>query len=388
MPLPAESFAVIDRCGLDALLAALRAAGFRTVGPTPGDDAIVCADIETTADLPAGCGDEQAPGHYRLHRGEGKGFFRHNPGPDSWKKYFFPPRRRLWALQLRDGVFEPVGGEVATPRYALIGPRACDLAALAVQDRVFRYPGARDEHYLGRRAASFIVAVNCGQAAATCFCDAMGTGPRCEEGFDLALTEFAGDDRHEFLVERGTPAGEAMLASVPARPAREADLERARAATAQARAQQPRKPAAATLPGLLARNREHPRWEEIADRCLACGNCTLACPTCFCSDIEDTADLTGAVAERWQQWGSCFNASFSYTHGGSMRGSTAARYRQWLTHKLSAWVEQFGSSGCVGCGRCITWCPVGIDLTEEVAVIAARDGERSSGAPGATGGRV
>jgi ferredoxin len=87
--------------------------------------------------------------------------------------------------------------------------------------------------------------------------------------------------------------------------------------------------------------------------------------------VTDTTDLTGAVSERTRVWDSCFTASFSYVHGGSVRATIRSRYRQWLTHKLATWFDQFGTSGCVGCGRCITWCPVGIDITEEAAAIRA-----------------
>jgi ferredoxin len=128
------------------------------------------------------------------------------------------------------------------------------------------------------------------------------------------------------------------------------------------------------LPALLARNPEHPRWAQVAERCLTCGNCTLSCPTCFCHTVEDVADLAGTTAERVRRWDSCFTSEFSYIHGGSVRPSARSRYRQWLTHKLSAWHDQFGTSGCVGCGRCITWCPAKIDITEEVHAI--REGRR------------
>jgi ferredoxin len=125
---------------------------------------------------------------------------------------------------------------------------------------------------------------------------------------------------------------------------------------------------------LLARNLTHPRWSEVADRCLTCGNCTMVCPTCFCTTVDEDLDLTGASAGRTRHWASCFGLDFSYMHGGSVRTSPESRYRQWMTHKLSTWYDQFDSSGCVGCGRCITWCPVGIDITEEVRAIAASDG--------------
>jgi formate hydrogenlyase subunit 6/NADH:ubiquinone oxidoreductase subunit I len=127
---------------------------------------------------------------------------------------------------------------------------------------------------------------------------------------------------------------------------------------------------------LLYRNYEHPRWDNVAGRCLTCANCTNVCPTCFCTTVEDVTDLTGQQAERRRRWDSCFTMDFSYIHGGSIRASTKSRYRQWMTHKLATWIDQFGTSGCVGCGRCITWCPVGIDITEEVAAIRA--GEESA----------
>ena len=116
---------------------------------------------------------------------------------------------------------------------------------------------------------------------------------------------------------------------------------------------------------LLYNNLENPHWDEVATRCLNCANCTMVCPTCFCTTVQDVTDLTGKHAERWRKWDSCFSTEFSYIHGGSIRTSAKSRYRQWLVHKLASWHDQFGTSGCVGCGRCITWCPVGIDITEE-----------------------
>jgi formate hydrogenlyase subunit 6/NADH:ubiquinone oxidoreductase subunit I len=125
----------------------------------------------------------------------------------------------------------------------------------------------------------------------------------------------------------------------------------------------------AGLRDLLYENFEHPRWDNVAARCLSCANCTMVCPTCFCTTVEDVSDISGNHAERWRRWDSCFTQSFSYIHGGSVRTSAKSRYRQWMTHKLASWTDQFGTSGCVGCGRCITWCPVGIDITEEVRAI-------------------
>lgn len=375
MDAPIGSTRVIDLVGFSTLLDELRSTGHTLLGPVVRDGAIVYDEFTSDNDLPIGWTDEHEAGYYRLRRRDDAARFAHSVGPHAWKKYFFPPRHRLWQLRINGEEFERLDEPEPVTRYALVGVRSCDLHAIGIQDRVFGSREHRNERYTTARSASFIVAVNCTQAGATCFCASMGTGPRCERGFDLALTELIDDDRHEFLVEIGSRRGSDALDRVPGRVAGDGDLRDADERSERARSQMGRSLDTNHLRQLLQRNLDHPRWDEIAERCLACANCTLVCPTCFCSDIEDTSDLSGEIAERWTQWGSCFNERFSYTHGGSVRESTASRYRQWMTHKLSTWFDQFGSSGCVGCGRCVTWCPVGIDITEEARLLRARDGE-------------
>ncbi|MEQ9038883.1 MAG: 4Fe-4S dicluster domain-containing protein [Silicimonas sp.] len=350
-----------------ALVTALLDDGWRVVGPRLGDHAIVYSEISGPGDLPRGLIDEQDGGHYRLRRDREGSWFDYVVGPQSWKKWLFPARQKLWSAEKADGGFDitPVAEE--WPKTAFFGVRACEIAALEVQDRVFdngefAYPG-----YRRRRAGTLIVAVQCARSAATCFCASMNTGPRADSGFDIALTELA--DEAAFVVECGSARGAAILDRLETRVPEERHLQAAEAATKAAAESQTRR-MVDNVPDLLRENPDHPHWDVVADRCLSCANCTLACPTCFCSDVEDVNDLTGDHAERWRTWDSCFTADFSYVHGGSVRRSTKSRYRQWLTHKLSTWYDQFGTSGCVGCGRCIAWCPVGIDITAEAAAFA------------------
>ena len=365
---------IVTRNDFNALLTALRDDGYSLAGPTLRDEAILYDAIKGVEDLPAGWTDEQEAGRYRLRRRDDNALFGYNVGPHSWRKFLQQPSLTLWRAKKTDNGFNVEASDDATPRMAFIGVRPCELKAIAVQDRVLCGGDHIDTDYARRREQVFIMTVQCTQAGNTCFCVSMQTGPRADKGFDLAVTEIIDADRHEFVIETGSDAGAEMLARVPHRPASEADWKKAQDATQHTAAQMGRQMDTGGIKELLYRNAEHPRWDEVAARCLACTNCTMVCPTCFCTTVEDTTDLAGDTAERVQRWDSCFNSRYSYIHGGNIRQSTRSRYRQWLTHKIASWHDQFGSSGCVGCGRCITWCPVGIDITEEVAAIRASDG--------------
>ena len=371
--LPAPS--VLPADSLNALFEALRRRGYNLVGPTVKDGAIVYAEIRSPADLPAGWTDEQDGGTYRLKRRADRALFGYAVGPHSWKKFLFPPVTRLWqARRSENGGFEFAEEREASPRFAFIGVRSCELHAIAVQDRVFLEGRHVDPTYKARREHAFIVAVNCGQAGGTCFCVSMKTGPKATFGFDLALTETLEGGGHQFVVEAGSERGAEVLTELPSGKAGSEDLAAAQRAVDRAAAQMGRTMDTAGIKELLYRNYENPRWDDVAARCLTCANCTMVCPTCFCSTVEDTSDLKGEHAERWRKWDSCFTMDFSYIHGGNVRSTARSRYRQWMTHKLATWIDQFGTSGCVGCGRCITWCPVGIDITEEARAI--RDSEQ------------
>jgi ferredoxin len=361
--------ATLTRDGLEALIASLAAAGYHVCGPTLRDGAIVYDEIAGVADLPAGWTDVQDGGTYRMERRGDDALFGYAAGPHSWKKYLHPPRRALWRVDRDAGQMTFATEDGPEPRFAFIGVRACDLAAIAVQDRVFLEGRYVNPQYRDRRQNAFIVAVNCGEAGGTCFCLSMATGPKARSGFDLSLTEIVVDGERVYLVETGSEEGRAVLTALPWRAARAEDLAAADAAVANAAAQMGRTLNTDGIRDLLLANLEHPRWDDVAARCLTCGNCTMVCPTCFCTTTEDASDLSGASAERSERWDSCFTMDFSYIHGGSVRASPKSRYRQWMTHKLATWWDQFDTSGCVGCGRCITWCPVGIDITEEARAI-------------------
>lgn len=376
--LAAPEHAVVHPEAIDPLIVALRTLGFRVVGPTVSHGAIVYDDLASLADLPIGWADVHEAGAYLLRRRGDQALFGYVLGPHSWARFLRPARVRLWRGRRLDRGFA-VDEDVpdATP-LALVGARSCELHAIRVLDRVLLDGRYQESDYAARRRGLFVVAVNCSEPGATCFCASLGTGPKAVGDYDLALTEIIEGD-HRLVVEVGSERGWDVLQNVTWRPAAPADLRAAKRTWAAAQAHMGRTLTTPGIPDLLARSLEHPRWDEVARRCLACGNCTLVCPTCFCASIEDTTDLSGETAERWRAWDSCYSVEYSYIHGGSIRPSVRSRYRQWLTHKFGTWHDQFGTSGCVGCGRCITWCPAAIDVTEELGAMCATEGEIHAG---------
>jgi sulfhydrogenase subunit beta (sulfur reductase) len=355
----------LPKSRLQQLIDLLWEKSFRVLGPVLRNGVLAFDEVRRVTDMPVGRREEQLPGRYRLVPGVDGEVFGVVNGPGSLKPSFFAPEEPLLAIRRQQKGFSVAEVTPEAPRLAFLGVRACDLAALAVQDRIFLHDRFRDTHYATRREQALLIAVNCSHSAATCFCASMQAGPAATQGYDLALTEL--DDA--FVVRTGSPAGEAVVADLQLSAADDSAVGDAEVRVAACAAGMQRHLDTSDLPQLLYDEVESPRWNDVAQRCLACTNCTMVCPTCFCHTVVDVTAIDGAVSHRVRQWDSCFSYEHAHIHGKNFRPHIRDRYRQWLTHKLASWIDQFGTSGCVGCGRCITWCPVGIDLTEEVAAI-------------------
>jgi formate hydrogenlyase subunit 6/NADH:ubiquinone oxidoreductase subunit I len=368
-PAAAAPQSTLERQDLDRLFQFLRARGYTVMGPVPRDGAIVWDEVSAVGELPAGWTDEQEAGRYRLTPSAGPALFDWTVGPASPKAALLPATFTLLNARREGSGLQLLDGDPRAAKLAFFGLRACELAAIAVQDRVLLGGAVTDPVYRARREDALLIAVQCGRAGHTCFCASLGTGPEVRSGHDLVLTEVIEGGRHVFVAGAGSERGAALLAGLGAPAAGATETGAARQAVARAAAGMGRTLETDGLAELLADQREHPRWDVVAARCLACGNCTSVCPTCFCVTTEDFTDLAAGLSRRVRRWDSCFSVDFTYIHGGNVRSSIRARYRHWLTHKLGAWHEQFGSSGCVGCGRCITWCPAGIDITEEARAL-------------------
>jgi NAD(P)H-flavin reductase/ferredoxin len=360
----------LTKASFPALLERLRESGRRLVGPTVRDGAIVYDALDGAEDLPRGMGDEQAPGHYRLRRRDDDAYFGYVVGPHSWKQELFPPRERLVTIRRRGAGLEVEPVDAPSDPVAFVGVRACEVAGMGVLDRVLTGGPFVDRRYGRRREDAFVLAVNCLEPGGLCFCASMGTGPRVEAGYDLCLTELP--DR--FWVEVGSERGQAVIEGVPTTPAAPHEEAELRRLLARSRERMGRSLDTGGLPQRLLGSLDHPRWQAVAQRCLSCGNCTQVCPTCFCHAVDHGSVVGHDESTTERRWESCFTADHAYIHGGSLRPTVRDRYRQWLTHKLGSWVAQFGESGCVGCGRCIAWCPAAIDITEEAAAIATGPG--------------
>jgi ferredoxin len=358
----------LPRQDLQRLLDALQDHGYHCTGPQVRDGTIVYDTLSHVDQLPQGIRDEQQPGHYTLHKNDESRYFAWANGPQALKPLTFKARETLWAVERNEqGRLEFRETHSNLTPTAVIGVRACDLAALRLQERIFLHDQNPDPYYAARREKLLLVAVNCSHPAATCFCASTGDGPHASHSYDLVLTEL----QDGYTVQAGSDRGADIVNGLSLPLASDAQHYEAGRQQHEAVQAQSRSLPDGSLRDTLFARLDHPRWDDVAERCLSCGNCTSVCPSCFCHSEHDDADLDGAATEHVRQWDSCFSEGHSYLHGKVLRDNTRLRYRQWLTHKLGSWHDQFGSSGCVGCGRCITWCPVGIDITEEAKAICA-----------------
>lgn len=361
----------LARKDLQLLLDALHAAGYSCIGPQVDGNNLCYKPISNITQLPYNQQDKQAPGNYKIIANDQQRYFAWANGSEAIKPLTFASRELLWQVKRQDdGKLEFIPVIPDSQPVAILGVKACDLAALHLQDQHFAFNTYVDHYYNARRRPLFLLAVDCSHPADTCFCAATGDGPNARSGFDVALTEL--DDG--FLLRSKSKKGADIVQKLPTKDPTTYQLSQAEKQQQQAISQQQRTLGkTSNLESKLFMNLEHPRWEEIATRCLACGNCTSVCPTCFCHNEVEDADLDGSQSKHYRQWDSCFTLAHSYMHSLVLRDKISYRYRQWLTHKFGSWHEQYGRSGCVGCGRCITWCPVGIDVTVELQHVTAGD---------------
>lgn len=282
------------------------------------------------------------------------------------KKVFQPQHERLATFNLQG---EPEASSfVEAEPTVLFGIHTCDLKAISLLDEAFSadYP---DAHYLSRRENTLLVSIECLEPCDEyAFCKDMGTLTPESKNFDLHLTEMESG----YLVEVGSEAGQKLLdtyAQASAAKDQKGRLDQIRS-DKQQQFEKRLDFDAAELPEMLAAAFEDPVWQDMGDRCLACGSCTNVCPTCYCFNVEDEVNMVLTEGERVRSWDSCQLDEFASVAGGeNFREARSARQRHRLMRKGKYLYEKFDELGCVGCGRCIRTCTAKISIVESFNAI-------------------
>ncbi|XOV78621.1 MAG: 4Fe-4S dicluster domain-containing protein [Aestuariibacter sp.] len=358
----------LPRSDLASLYQALTDEGYQVIGPQVKNGAILYEPLDNIEQLPWGQQEEVEAGRYTLVDSEKSRCFSWNTGPQSLKPWLFKPTQMLWTAETSEDGFRFKMQEPEAKHLAFLGVRSCDIAALYLQDKHFMHGSYPDPWYTEQRKKLCLVAVNCSRSASTCFCCSTEDGPEATYGFDILLDEL--DDGYLILAKSGK--GSRVMSNLKVQASTEEQRQQATQQIQTAAQQQRKMPDGKSLLK-IAEHLNDTQWLQIAERCLACGNCTSVCPTCFCSKQESQTEINTEQHQQVRYWDSCFSEKHSYMGGKHIRGEISQRYRQWLLHKLVTWQEQYQRSGCVGCGRCISWCPAAIDIVEEVNLMLGVD---------------
>jgi sulfhydrogenase subunit beta (sulfur reductase) len=288
----------------------------------------------------------------------------------SAKEVFFP---RTEVMFLYDGlqVEEPPRAE---GERVLFGVRPCDAASFCLLDSVFDTPEYPSVYYGDRRARTYVVVIGCTRPLNTCFCTTVGSGPCDDKGADVLLSDVG----TKYVVQAITEKGESLLEGAVLLQEATPDDLREQARLAQEAAQ--RVSSGVVIEGLKERLDtmfDNPLWALVAEKCLGCGVCAYVCPTCHCFDVLDEADWPGVAGEsrgrRVRIWDCCQYPLFTqHASGHNPRPSGTGRIRQRIMHKFHYFVENFGETACIGCGRCVRNCPVNLDIREVLNRIMER----------------
>ena len=276
----------------------------------------------------------------------------------SPKEIVFPRSETLFGVSLESGeAFQPASeGPIV-----LFGVRPCDARGISNLDQVFLDEEYTDTAYNERRKMMTVISLACAEpVSAACFCDSMGGGPDDEEGSDIIFRETKNADVYviSILTEKGKEI-ESIWESTgllsPAGNKKPVDPQPCTLTVA--------KPS--DLSEKLKAAFEDPLWARFSEACLGCGVCSFICPTCYCFDID--AETSGDMANSFRCWDCCLFSDYSRMAGGhNPRPTKKERLRQRYLHKLSWFDERYGRTLCVGCGRCLSKCPTGLDIVSVI----------------------
>jgi sulfhydrogenase subunit beta (sulfur reductase) len=258
----------------------------------------------------------------------------------------------------------------------ILGARSCDVAALAVLDRVF-HSAVPDPHYAGRRQSTLIISADCTLPHSSCFCTSVDINPYAAEGFDLNVSKIWDG----FIIEVGSLRGKVLLEGFdrslkPVVKEEEEAREKLRRETVQRVQKLNRLATLQSYEGLFQTEWDSPILQKHCSACVECGACNFACPTCqsFFLDSESPKFL-----QKWRGWDSCLFPGYDRTpEGESSRSRLAGRFQHRLLCKFLYQKESTGLNGCTGCGRCIDACPGKIDMRQVLAEMAREHSARAA----------
>lgn len=334
---------------------------YRVIGPKKENYSLNLGELKNPRDLALGYISEEDRGIYRLYKEEGSMSIDRARYMNHPKYFTHLPTEELYRTKKTNGSFEVEEPEMDKRKLAFVLIKSCDISALHCMDRVFdqKY---KDPSYNATREDTLIIGANCFHPGKNCFCTTFNAGPTTDKGFDLQLSDF-GD---KYMVEVGTEKGAELLSQIPSHPAGADDLQKKEMMTERSKRLMFKAFDIKKGVKTLNENYEHPYWDELKNDCFSCTNCISVCPLCFCYEVSDESNVTRTESRRVRKWDACQDLNFAGIHGANFREDRAARLKHWVNHKIHWQHDQYGCSGCTGCSRCITWCPIGIDITEPV----------------------
>jgi ferredoxin len=313
-----------------------------------------------------------------VHLAEGVPVYRKMGRPDevdlsllnpqkSLKEVFFPQDEVMFRYEKVDQETQMVSTEEVKRERVVLGARPCDIEAISIIEEVFSGREYTDIYFLNKRKATMIIGMACHQPLPTCFCSSTGGGPFVRKGSDLFLIDLG----EAYLVEILTEKGEAFKKNKFFKKTSAKNLQLAKELEEKAS-----KKTDSTIPvkGIdqkLDQWVESPFWDRVHEKCISCRVCTYLCPTCHCFDIMDEA--LNEKGQRVRNWDSCLSEFYTLeTSGHNPRATCRERTRQRLMHKFNYFPKVFDRIACVGCGRCILYCPVNFDIREVIKEINAK----------------
>ncbi len=290
----------------------------------------------------------------------------------SPKDFFFPQTENLMTFQMTGKKLEIFDARREHEDFILFGVRACDVRSFTVLDNVFLSDPV-DTYYQNRRQHGTIVSMACTKPAETCFCRTFGIDAADPEG-DVVCWE---DGEYIYLTAK-TEKGAELLAAV-ADATEDCDDHAADGVKALANERLDKLPLAdlksdAFGGGKTDKFFNDPAWSELSEACLGCGTCTFVCPTCQCYDIKDFNTGRGVI--RFRCWDSCMYSDFTMMAHGTNRPNHMQRFRQRFMHKLVYYPENNnGLFSCVGCGRCLSRCPISMNIVKVMKKLGGNENE-------------